>query len=893
MLISAGRVPTFDALRHTRVHKCTTNDTVPRAPAPPLARPSPWQPLHSGRPTPQRPRLYASTPCRSSCQRPTAIRALSGSSTTRRRPGPSPSSESTRRAGPPGPVTLTLGAEATQHLNSGDLERGAPAKGLPAGLGDGSGDWRLELVSSLDLEAFAYVRSARGFLTSMHDVVPAEHMGPSGATYMRHRVAFFNPGRNDNQVSMLRIVNLTATDNEISITASDDDGRPAPGGEVKLVLGPYEARRMTASALEQGGDGIVGRLGTGKGKWRLDIATAPGAVRPIQVMSLMYSRTTGNLANLSALGTGNDTARGGDGIDWIAGSPGDDVLDPGGNDEAYDGIVGSEGNDTIVYSRSGSTAYQWLDYNTLAGPIRVMVDGDANTAAVDKGPLGKDTIINIENPLDAAAEPPYGAFGLRGTTGADHFDLALAPGQWMDVRPEAGDDTVNIRSGNVQVSYRHAPGAVLVDLEAGRASADGYGGADTLTGDVYRIEGGTGGDTLLGTEGEDSFDGGPGDDTVNPRGSDWRQGWCDHVRGSPGNDRIVLTDSRGEGTCVTLDYGRLADAAIAADVDGAAGTATIGKGALGTDTVVDMTNALASGASFALQGSPGADTIDVRLAPGQWIQVRGGAGDDAFRFDVRSDPDARLWSNARLDYVFPRPPGGVHVDLALGRALDDGWGDTDTIEGNLSDVRGTDHADRLLGSDANETFIGRGGNDTIDGRGGYDQLRFDRSGIGNVVVDLSGPGNWGEARGTWSGREFTYRIANIERVRTGPGNDELMGGWGDDRLEAGPGSDSLEGGSGDDRLYGGGADGEPDFFVFSDFFGDEEGEGDDRIHDFADGEDVIVLFGSGATKAQVLANTYATDDGTGTWINLRPFGGGTITIDNLPLASFDEADLLL
>ena len=781
---------------------------------------------------------------------------------------------------PHGPVTLTLGAGATQHLNSGDLERGAPGKGLPAGLGDGTGDWRLELVSSLDLDAFAYVRSARGFLTSMHDVVPGGLVGPSGASYRLHRVAFFNPGRNDNQVSMLRIANLTGDDNEISITAADDAGRPAPGGEVSLVLGPYEARRITASALERGGDGLTGSLGTGKGKWRLDVATAPGAVRPIQVMSLMWSRATGNLTNLSALGDGNDTARGGDGIDWLAGTPGDDVLDPGDNDHAYDGIVGSEGNDTIVYSRSGATAFQWLDYNTLAGPIRVTLDGDANTATVDKGAAGTDTIVNIENPLDAAASPPYGAFGIEGTPGADRFDLALAPGQWMRVRAKAGDDTINIRSGSVEVSYRRAPGAISVDLETGRVSADGHGGADTLTGNVHRIEGGEGDDTMLGTAGRDRFDGGPGNDTINPRGSNWRTVGCDEVRGSPGNDRLVLTDTRGDGMCVNLDYSRLEGAALVAGIDGATNTATIDKGALGTDTLVDVANILGFRGSLTFDGSPGADSIDVRLAPGQWFQVQGGAGNDTFRFDVRSDPDAGLWSNARLDYV--RSPGGVHVDLAEGRTFDDGWGDTDTISGDLWEVRGTDHADRILGSDADESFIGRGGNDTIDGRGGHDRLRFDRSGIGSVAVDLGE----GAARGTWSGREFAYRIANIERVQTGPGEDSLTGGPGDDRLHAGAGSDTLEGGAGDDRLYGGNDD-NADFFIF------KPGHGEDRIYEFGNGDDVIVLIGLGVTKAQVLENAHAWSEGVGVWIDLRPFGGGTISISGLPRSDLDESDFLL
>ena len=71
-----------------------------------------------------------------------------------------------------GPVTLSLNARQTRHFNSEDLERGNPSKGLSGGLGDGQGYWRLRLESDLELEVGAYIRTADGFLSSVHDVVP-------------------------------------------------------------------------------------------------------------------------------------------------------------------------------------------------------------------------------------------------------------------------------------------------------------------------------------------------------------------------------------------------------------------------------------------------------------------------------------------------------------------------------------------------------------------------------------------------------------------------------------------------------------------------------------------------------------------------------------------------
>ena len=188
-----------------------------------------------------------------------------------------------------GPVVLTLASGAAAHFNSGDLERGNEAKGLAGALGAGTGSWRLRLYSELDLEAFAYVRTLDGFVTTMHERVRE--------SAMRHHVVFFNPGSNASQVSRLRLINPGEDAVEVTIAGRDDDGEPAPGGEVRLTLGAGEARMLTAQALESGGDGLAGSLGDGMGKWQLFVS----AESAIEVMSLLRS-PTGHLANLSVAG---------------------------------------------------------------------------------------------------------------------------------------------------------------------------------------------------------------------------------------------------------------------------------------------------------------------------------------------------------------------------------------------------------------------------------------------------------------------------------------------------------------------------------------------------------------------------------------------------------------
>ena len=192
-----------------------------------------------------------------------------------------------------GPVTLSLNARQTRHFNSEDLERGNTSKGLSGRLGDGQGYWRLRLESDLALEVGAYIRTADGFLSSVHDVVPTVEV--AGETV--HRVSIFNPGSNRNQVSWLRLANLTRNRVNVRIRGRDDAGRAAPGGEATLTLPPGGARQVSAQALEAGGAGLSGRLGDGQGKWQLFVR----ADGDIEVGSGMQT-PSGHLTNLSVSG---------------------------------------------------------------------------------------------------------------------------------------------------------------------------------------------------------------------------------------------------------------------------------------------------------------------------------------------------------------------------------------------------------------------------------------------------------------------------------------------------------------------------------------------------------------------------------------------------------------
>ena len=256
-----------------------------------------------------------------------------------------------------GPVALSIGARAIIGLNSRDLEQGNAAKGLQGGLGDGRGNWRLLLSTDLNIHPLAYIRTADGFLTAMHDVAPTVgHV---------HTVGFFNPASNTRQVSRLRLINEGTTAAEVSITGRDDAGN-VPSEQVRLTLPAGAARLLTAREIESGGEGLDGRLGDGEGKWYLTVT----ADVEITVMSLLTS-PTGHLSNLSAMPLHSSTG------------PGPDPRDPGGprdhgNTPATATVVGVNSTTTGTIDPRGDRDYFRIEI-PRAGQLTVSTTGGTDT----------------------------------------------------------------------------------------------------------------------------------------------------------------------------------------------------------------------------------------------------------------------------------------------------------------------------------------------------------------------------------------------------------------------------------------------------------------------------------------------------------------------------------
>ena len=211
----------------------------------------------------------------------------------------------------------------------------------------------------------------------------------------------------------------------------------------------------------------------------------------------------------------------------------------------------------------------------------------------------------------------------------------------------------------------------------------------------------------------------------------------------------------------------------------------------------------------------GTDRRDVIFAGGGNDRVSGGGGNDRIAGQAGND---RLSGGTGRDNLL----GGSGNDALIGGTDDDrslGGTGADRLRGNAGNDRllGGAGADNLRGGTGNDALFGGAGNNTLFGGGGNDQLR----GSGGDDLLNGGAGN--------------------DRILSGAGDNILNGQGGDDILRGGAGDDVLRGGSGNDRLDGRlGSDvietgGGSDRIVI------RPGQGFDRVTDFEDGQDKIVL----------------------------------------------------
>ena len=200
----------------------------------------------------------------------------------------------------PEPAVLTLEAGTTVAFNSDVLEQGRKDKGPWPGIGTGTGDWHLQLKGDIDFKVGAYMRDEPGFVTSMGSVLLPYRAGlleykaklleldPDACVYEAN---IFNPASNNDQQSWLRLINYDIVAATVNVYGIDADANAR--GPVSFEIPSGEVRSVTSQQLENGGDGLTGRLDDGEGKWHLIITSES----PLTVMNLLET-PVGLLTNL-------------------------------------------------------------------------------------------------------------------------------------------------------------------------------------------------------------------------------------------------------------------------------------------------------------------------------------------------------------------------------------------------------------------------------------------------------------------------------------------------------------------------------------------------------------------------------------------------------------------
>ena len=193
-----------------------------------------------------------------------------------------------------GPVRLSMRPWRAKHLDSADLERGNPAKGLPVGLGNGTGWWRIEMTTTLPTRVHPYVRAPGGFIASIGDIA-GELRTPDWRRLPYYRPPTVNSGTNNYIRSWLRIVNPHDRWVAVLVGGMDDTGHLSPPVTFQLLAN--EAVNLSMRQLEEGTGELPrweGRMGRGKGRWEIVVIGS----RTLQVMSF-FSTPSRHLLNVS------------------------------------------------------------------------------------------------------------------------------------------------------------------------------------------------------------------------------------------------------------------------------------------------------------------------------------------------------------------------------------------------------------------------------------------------------------------------------------------------------------------------------------------------------------------------------------------------------------------
>ncbi|WP_395674650.1 calcium-binding protein [Inquilinus sp.] len=319
-----------------------------------------------------------------------------------------------------------------------------------------------------------------------------------------------------------------------------DDDLDGLAGNDTLIGGAGDDHLTGGSGADQinGGAGIdlIDYAGSAAVTINLSTGTASGGDAVGDVLSGIENVYGAFLVNDVLTGSaGNNLLDGRGGDDILSGLGGADILR--GHDDA-DILKGGDGND-VLYGENGAdhldggSGIDTASYDLR--PEAVIVDLAAGTGS--GGEAAGDTLTGIEN-----INGSQGADTLAGDAGAN----TLQGGNGDDLlRGRGGADTLNGGAGIDLASYWGEAIGVTVNLATGIGSG-GSAAGDTFTA-IENVNGGNGGDTLIGSSGANAMSG---------------FGGADMLRGGLGKD--MLTGGAGADR---FAYAAIADSTVGANAD--------------------------------------------------------------------------------------------------------------------------------------------------------------------------------------------------------------------------------------------------------------------------------------------------------------------------------------
>jgi Ca2+-binding RTX toxin-like protein len=569
-------------------------------------------------------------------------------------------------------------------------------------------------------------------------------------------------------------------------------------------------------------------------------------------------------------GDGNDLLVGTNGANELRGGRGNDTLDAGaGNDR----LSGGAGRDIFVLSASGSGIDTITDFNQLEDSFQLngsAIIGVSGFYDADLDGQADDTYVSHTGGAFILLNTAFVTASLAGTTGGNDNIVGTAG---ADIgRGDAGNDRLNGLAGDDALDGGEGADTLLggagndtlfggngndvFTITDGRGQIDGQGGDDFIelsgAANPRILEGGAGTDTIfaVGVTFSDGFDG-------QFQGFEAIEGGSS-ISGGAGGQKLDIQTLTSIGTgLVTLD--------------GGAGNDTLVGGA-GRDLLVGGTERdvlMGFGGNDTLQGGDGADWL---FGGDGNDTLTGGAGADeffvasatAFGLDVITDYNV-LEDSIQFNVTagltgltggLDLDGNGVATDVAMITSLGTvglvnigagsaslGGGGADALTGSGAgffamagggndSIFGTVNADTLYGDAGDDLFAPGAGADIIFGDEGSDTVDYIAA-TSQIIIDLS-------ANYASGGADVGFdRIFSLEGVRSGTGNDIIvgsaglnliLGGLGNDYVEGRDGNDSVNGQSGGDTILGGNGD---DFIV--------GGEGQDFLYGGA-GNDLVVFF---------------------------------------------------